>query len=173
MFSFLKVSTENESSDRSSRLKMILIIGGALLGIFLLLFGSGTFHTQDEPSDVDSNDSNHEQSLLDYQAYLEGRVKSICESVSGVGNVTAIVTLDSGFESVYAIETEEGNEQYVVIGSGSSASALLLTESPPAIRGIGVVCTGGNSATVRRELTSLLSAAFDIASNRIYITGSS
>lgn len=172
MFSFLKVNTENESGDRSSKLKLILILGGALLGIFLLLFGSGAFHTKEEPNEEGANDLSHEQTLLDYQTYLEGKVKSICESVNGVGNVTAIVTLDSGFESVYAIEMNDGNEQYVVIGSGSSASALFLTESPPAVRGIGVVCTGGNSATVRRELTSLLSAAFHISSNRIYITAS-
>ena len=172
MFPFFKTNTEPESGDRSSKLKLILILGGALLGIFLLLFGSGAFHTKQNTTETDANDSNHEQALLDYQSYLEGKVKSICESVNGVGNVTAIVTLDSGFESIYAIETSDGNEQYVVLGSGSSASALLLTESPPAVRGIGVVCTGGNSATVRRELTSLLSAAFHISSNRIYITGS-
>ena len=172
MFSFLKINTESESGDRSSKLKLILILGGALLGIFLLLFGSGAFHTKGNTTEIGTDTANHEQILIDYQSYLESKVKSICESVNGVGNVTVIVTLDSGFESVYAIEMNDGNEQYVVLGSGSSASALLLTESPPAVRGIGVVCTGGNNATVRRELTALLSAVFHITSNRIYITES-
>lgn len=173
MFAFLKTNPEAEPSDRSAKLKMILIVGGALLGIFLLLFGSGAFHTQSETKTEESTDPTSEEELILYQTYLEERVKAICESVNGVGNVTAIVSLDSGFESVYAIEDVDGNTQYVVLGSGSSASALFLTESPPAVRGIGVVCTGGNNATVRRELTSLLAAAFHISSNRIYVTGSS
>ena len=105
-----------------------------------------------------------------YQDYLEKRIKTLCESVSGVRNVTVVVTLSGSFESVYATEWPDGNEEYVILGSGSSASPIYLSRSAPEIAGIGIVCSGGANDNVRRELISLLSATFHISSNRIYIT---
>ena len=71
---------------------------------------------------------------------------------------------------MYATELINGNEEYVIVGSGSSSSALLLCRREPEIAGIGVVCCGGGNADVRRELLSLLSATLHVSGNRIYIT---
>lgn len=171
MFSFLKSNSDSEGGERSNKLRLILIVGGALLGVFLLLFGSGVFHTETEEMTEETASASSEDELLRYQSYLEERVKALCETVKGVGNVTAIVSLESGFEAIYATEENDGNEQYVVLGSGASAQALFLTHTAPTVSGIGIVCTGGDNASVRQELTSLLSATFHISSNRIYITG--
>ena len=61
-------------------------------------------------------------------------------------------------------------EEYVILGSGSSASPIYLSRTAPEIAGIGIVCSGGANDNVKRELISLLSATFHISSNRIYIT---
>ena len=58
-------------------------------------------------------------------------------------------------------------------GSGSSESPIYLSVKPPGIAGIGVVCDGGGDASVRRELISLLSAAYGVGTNKIYVTASS
>ncbi len=71
---------------------------------------------------------------------------------------------------MYATDVKEGKENYVILGNGSNASALYLTRSAPQIAGIGVVCQGGGNISIRQELLSLLSATFDVNSNRIYIT---
>ena len=105
-----------------------------------------------------------------YRSDLEERVKHLCESVLGVKDVTVIITLSGGFERIYATELSEGGEEYVIIGSGSSAEALLLSQAAPQIEGIGIVCQGGGNPDVKLELTSLLSASFHVSSNRIYIT---
>ena len=86
------------------------------------------------------------------------------------GNVTVVVTLSGSFESVYATEWPDGNEEYVILGSGSSAAPIYLSRSAPEIAGIGIVCSGGANDNVKRELIALLSATFHISSNRIYIT---
>ena len=170
MLSFLKQRNNNTDSASTSRMRWLLIIGGAFLGVFLLLYGGGAFQSTEENAPAENSYSPTEDTLAQYQAYLEARIRTLCQSVDGVENVSVFVSFSQSFESVYATEQTEHGEEYVILGSGASASALLLTQSPPKIDGIGIVCTGGGNAAVRRELTSLLSATFRLPSNRIYIT---
>lgn len=165
MFSFFK---SNEENGEKGNKKTWLILIGAVLGVILIFFGSNVEKAENDT--VQKVYSPDEDELILYQKYLEERVKSICESVHGVQNVTAIVTLAGGFESVYATEERDGNEEYVIIGSGSGAGALFLSRNAPAIAGIGIVCHGGDDAAVRQELTALISAAFHVSTNRIYVT---
>ncbi len=165
MFSFWR-SKAGERPPLDGKAWGILLL--AALGVVLLLFGNT--QTQKKESTTDSDVSFTQDEMLLYQSYLETRVKTLCESVGGVGDVTAIVTLSGSFEAVYATEWHDGDEEYVVVGSGSGASALLLSRTGPGIVGVGVVCRGAEDASVRAELTSLLCAAFDIPANRIHIT---
>jgi hypothetical protein len=164
MFEFLKKGNLKENG----RLRLYLLLGCGLLGVLLILFGSSTKTA--EKADENPPYSTSTDELVIYQDYLESRIKRLCESVSGVKNVTVVVTLSGSFESVYATEWPDGNEEYVILGSGSSASPIYLSRSAPEIAGIGIVCSGGANDNVRRELISLLSATFHISSNRIYIT---
>lgn len=163
MFDFLKKGAMKENG----RLRLYLLLGCGLLGILLIVFGSSGKKV--EQSNTEKPYSTAEDELIIYQDYLEQRIKTLCESVSGVRNVTVVVTLSGTFESVYATEWPDGNEEYVILGSGSSASPIYLSRSAPEIAGIGIVCSGGANDNVRRELISLLSATFHISSNRIYI----
>ena len=163
MFDFLKKGAMKENG----RLRLYLLLGCGLLGILLIVFGSSGKKV--EQSNIEKPYSTAEDELIIYQDYLEERIRKLCESVSGVKNVTVVVTLSGTFESVYATEWPDGNEEYVILGSGSSASPIYLSRSAPEIAGIGIVCSGGANDNVRRELISLLSATFHISSNRIYI----
>ena len=156
-----------EGEPNGKKLTLPLLLGLAILGVALLLFG-GTEKKQTESK----NEAYvlEEDELILYQEHLEKRVQELCASVQGVGEVTVVVTLAGGFSSEYATQWRDGNQEYVILGSGSSASGLFLSRSAPEIAGIGVVCHGGASAQVRQELTALLCAAFDLSSNRIYVT---
>ena len=164
MFDFLKKG----NASQNGRLRLYLLLGCGALGILLILFGSSGKKAEKTAEETPYSTSTDE--LVIYQDYLESRIKKLCESVSGVRNVTVVVTLSGSFESVYATEWPDGNEEYVILGSGSSASPIYLSRSAPEIAGIGIVCSGGANDNVRRELISLLSATFHISSNRIYIT---
>ncbi len=168
MLSFLKFGNGDQGEGGKNRTRLWLIILGASVGIFLLLFGGSVSKDQEEDK-TEERYRTEEDEMLIYQHDLEDRVEALCRSVRGVSNVTAVVTLSKGYESVYATEWKEGDEKYVIIGNGSSASALFLTREAPEIAGIGVVCSGADSADIRRELTALISATFHIPSNRIYI----
>lgn len=154
-----------------------VLIVGAAVGVMLILLGNtGTqwFHARDETGDEMGTE---QDALLIYTAQLERKIERLCEGVSGVSDVRVIVSLDGDFTGVYAVDSEtvsqtDGERQsteYVTVGSGSSEQTVLLTRTPPDIRGIGVVCRGGGDAAARQELTSLLSAAFSIGTNKIYI----
>lgn len=165
MISLFKIG---ENGERTLNGKLCLLLLAAVAGITLILIGSSATvaDTQADPTPY----TTQTDELVIYQSYLEERVKALCESVSGVSHVTVAVTLSGSFESRYATEFHDGNEEYVVIGSGSSAKALYLTRSAPDIAGIGIVCRGGASERVRCELISLLAATFRVNTNRIYVT---
>ncbi len=146
---------------------MILIILGAALGLLLLLWGS--FGGREETSVRSDTDE-----IAAYSLYLEEQAVRLCESVRGVSGVTVTLTLEGGFEQNYAADkTMSGGSQsieHVKLGSGTGAELCAVSVSAPRVTGIGVTCRGGKDPSVRAELTSLLSAAFGIGANKIYIT---
>lgn len=144
---------------------LILLIFGAVTGILLLLWG-GSSDSKESPT---VNGSTETDELMHYKETLEKEIKRLCESVEGVDKVTVSVTLSGTFEEIYATEYRDDGEEYVIIGSGSSASPLKLTRMTPTVTGIGIVCTGGSTDRVKNALIPLLSTTLSISSNRIYI----
>ena len=164
MLSFLK--KKEGDGERSGHHKQLLILLGALVGVGLLLFGGAWSSDREDETVLPSEDTG--ESLTEYQRTLESEIRTLCQKVSGVDQVTVAVSLEGGFETVYATEGEDGS--YVIVGSGSSASPLVLMQARPKIAGLGVVCRGGSSPTVQRELIALLCATYDLPANRIYVT---
>jgi stage III sporulation protein AG len=159
--------------------KTAIAVGGILLGVILLVLGNTHLFSKGEESTPADRPGTGvvARTTEEYRADLETRMEAICARVTGVGAVDVIVTLEGGYEYVYATDkkTTVGGEStsYITVGSGDGESLVYITERLPAILGIGVVCAGGMDATVRREVTSLLSAAFGVGTNKIYVTGRS
>ena len=102
-------------------------------------------------------------------------MEELCSKVRGAGNVSVAVTLDGSYRAIYAQNFSDGSNvkrEYLLVGSGSNESALLVGYSPPQILGIGIVCSGGASASVRAEIIALVSATLDLPTNKIYVTAS-
>lgn len=161
-----------KSMKKSGKLAVALV--GVLLGVFLLFFGNRVGKATPDPT-LTAPSETPTHSAEAYRAEQESRAKALCAQVVGVGEVDVMITLSGGYEYVYATDTRSAaggvTTTYVTVGSGSGETLVFLTEKPPAIVGIGVVCAGGMDPTVRQEVTALLSAAFGIGSNKIYVTG--
>lgn len=140
--------------------RTVLLIGGVALGALLLVIGNVQPSVSGEVAEVSAPDD-----MEAYARALEERIRAFCEQVEGVGEASVTVSLESGYRRIYAQE----DSSYVLVGSGSSRGAVYLTDEPPRIGGIAVVCTGGGDATVRQRLIGLLSAAYGIGANKIYI----
>ena len=106
--------------------------------------------------------------LSAYRTALEKEVAALCESVSGVGDTDVMITLEGGYSVCY-VEGDGGGP--ATVGAGSSEQAIFRRVSPPAVRGVGIVCRGGNRADVQQRLTELVSTALGIPSSYVYITG--
>ncbi len=134
----------------------------AAIGLIFLLWGSFGFGDNEAESTPDE--------IEVYCKYLEEQAVRLCESVDGVSGVTVALTLEGGFEQVYAADKKisSGGQsiEYVKVGSELCAVSV----STPNVAGIGVTCRGGDNDLVRAELTALLSAAFGVKANKIYIT---
>ena len=155
-------------NKEKSKYSTVIAILGAALGILFLLWGSLGFGEKGEAQ------MSSAEEIEAYSAYLEEQAVRLCESVRGVSNVTVALTLEGSFEQIYAADkssTSVGNTlEYVKLRSGSSAQLCAVSVMAPKVSGIGVTCRGGKNETVRAELTSLLSAAFGVGTNKIYIT---
>ncbi len=151
--------------------KIYALAALALIGVIIILIGkSGAQNTEDVGDSIEELDPSK------YSEMLEERIEELCNRVDGVSGAYAVVTLKGGYQAIYAIDSQSGNtstkNQTVVIGSGSGEKAILEGYSYPEIAGIGIVCHGGDSYEVKNKIVSLISSAFDISANKIFVVGS-
>ena len=110
------------------------------------------------------------QTAAEYQSALEARLEELIAQVEGAGEAAVMVTLESGEERIYALDTQTGPSQsqrtHVLLEDGT---ALEETTCPPAVCGVAVVCDGGGDVRVQAQITALLSALLDLPANRICV----
>ena len=149
-------------------LLLILIAAGV---VFLFLGNSDIFRAAKE----NDEDCVHEEKLNieDYEAALEEDIKGFCMSIYGSDSVSVTVRLSGSSQSIYAQNTQSGTgsdrEEYVVIGTGSGAHLVYLGERSPEILGVGVIITGKAVGASKSDIESLISSAYGVPLNRIYV----
>ena len=136
--------------------KLLIFIG--LLGILLLLAGQMGGGSGIPDSGLPKAE--------EYKAELETSLSALCEQVAGGGRAQVFVTLSGTEAAVYEKNDTASGETLATAGGG----ALLLYYEMPRVMGVAVVCDGGDSLTVKRELTSLLCASLAVDSHRVYVT---
>lgn len=130
--------------------------------ILLLWAGGSETHTEAGTQDLSTDPAAAEN----YRAALEEDLRALCARVDGVGEISLVITLESGTRAVYATDlSSSGNREHVTHGG----EGLLLYQEAPAIRGVAVVCEGGCDPAVVEALVSLLSTACGVGSNRIAV----
>lgn len=133
-----------------------------------------------------------QQTLISSDEYvkkLEEKLGKIVSGITGSENVTVMVTLQSGAEYIYANDlksnTEEtasgqnttarrdaAEENYILIDTPEGGqAALLITELAPTVKGVVVVCDGGDDAKVKEKISAAVTTALDITSKRVCVTG--
>ena len=140
--------------------KLILFLiatGGVVLLLVSGLFG-GEEEKVEEYTDVGF-----------YTQYLEERICEIIEKIDGIDEAVVFLTLDCSSEYVYR---DDGASDFLILSGGDGEEAVRLCEIYPRVRGIAVVCTGGELARIKETVTELLSAALGLSSNKIKVAGS-
>ena len=144
--------------------RALLAAGAGLLAMLLILLSELL------PSGTTAAASSSSQSPAAYQEQLEQRLETLVSQMSGAGKTTVMVTLETGEESIYAVDTQSGDAQtqntHVLLDDGS---ALTETVYLPQVLGVAVLCEGGGDVRVAARITEMIGALLDLPSNRICV----
>ena len=88
--------------------------------------------------------------LAEYKIQLENELSALCSDVKGVGKCKVFITFERGEQNTY---------------KGSA----IIESKPPKVMGVTVICRGADSDYVKSELTDMITALFDIGTNRVAI----
>lgn len=140
------------------------ILALAVIGILLIVFSGqlGRF------SGPDSGETQDYTDVSFYTGYLENRIGELCRSVDGITEATVFLTLDCSSEYVYS---EDSASDFLILSGSDGEQAVMLYEIYPRVRGVAVVCTGGDLPRIRETVTELLSASLGLPSNKIKVAG--
>ena len=169
--------------------KIIICIG--ILGI-ALIFISEFFKTNNAKKVTASTSSTASSSTYEYVAQLENNLKELISSIKGAGNTRVMVTLENSEETVYATEEKKNKEatedksdgqlskkresddcekKYITVRDADGTErALSVTQIQPTVKGVVVVCDGGDIPEVQQKITDAIKTALNITSKRVYVT---
>ncbi len=180
-----KFLTEIFSNDKY---KKIIIIAG-FTGV-ALIFISGII----KPNEKNVNNRYEEKSSIttdEYVGKLENSLKNMISSIKGVGECKVMVTIENGTQTIYATEAKKNTEdtedssdgnikrkqksddsetKYITIrGPNGEEKALSITEVQPTIKGVVVVCAGGDDPSVQQRVTNAVITALNITNKRVCV----
>lgn len=172
---------ENESYRR------IIIIGG-LIGIAFIFLSGYLNNDRTETKTVSSQPA---VTAEQYAAELENSLTDIVNRIQGAGTAKVLVTLERGTQDIYATEEKKSNQTtedksgdsttkneandntettYILVKDADGAQkALKVTEVQPIIKGVVVVCDGGDDPAVQQNVITAVTTALDITSVRVCV----
>ena len=162
--------------------KTVLIIGLVGIGLIVLssLFSSGESKKE--------NMKTGEMTAEEYKTILEEDIKETVTDITGSKNVSVVITLESGIKYSYADIREETltekkeNEKestdnetksgYITVKTAEGGEqALLVTTQMPKVRGVAIVCDGGDNERIAEIIQNAVMSALNISSKKVYICG--
>ncbi len=157
-------------SELINKIKGVKGIGyiavGLTAALVLLLWPSGS---QSDGSALPTAD--------EYREMVEAQTTELIRSLTGLKGVAVQITLESGYEYTFASDkyvtentagTTTTRDTKTEIFASGDGSAVITKQKPPAVAGVAVVCKGAD-AEQRLKIISLLTALYDIGSNRISV----
>lgn len=177
---FFSVSRLRESLKNPQKRAKYLVAAGmiGILLIFLSQFG-GKQDTNVQPQS--------EFSASTYASQLEDQLTSLISAVSGAGKTRVMVTLQNSGETLFLREDytsldntqsasgdisehETREESYVLVDGPDGRTALVRTQMEPVIRGVVVVCEGGDNSLTAARITEIVTTALAISSAKVCVT---
>lgn len=182
----LKQKVKDILKKLSADKKTMFIVLAGIIGVLILV--ASEFIPEVEKAKEDEKETQvseyNIENHYDYAEMLEKKLTDLISSIEGAGATKVMLTLESSSEAVYAqndktdMESNDENSEkiskendYVLIKTDSSKEeALLLKIIQPEVKGVAVVCEGGDSIYVQQKIIETISAVFDINASKIKVT---
>ncbi len=169
---------------------LILVLAGILLLVIALPTEKKGVEKGKTETGLSPTEGREEVSQNEYLYNLESRLKEALSQMSGVGDVTVMITLKSSAEKVVEKDVAVTNEavsesdsqggartthnsthgETTVYNDGSSQSQPYVSkELSPQIEGVVVIAEGGADSVVRQNITEAVQALFGIDTHKIRI----
>lgn len=125
---------------------------------------------------------------------LQQNLENIVSEIEGSGKARVLITFASTAETIYATEEKKNKEasedksggeitrkkesndcekKYITIkDSQGTEHALAVTELEPKVKGVIVICPGGDNPIVKNRITEAVTTALSITSKHVCITKS-
>ena len=150
---------------KQNRAKLAVALGAAAMVLILL-----SELIPPAPSTPTVSTPETAPTAAQYKQQLEQQLETLIGQVEGAGKTTVMLTLESGEETIYALDTLSGQTQsqqtHVLLDNGT---ALEETTYLPTVCGVAVVCEGGGDVRVAARITELVAALLDVPTNRICV----
>ena len=182
----IKIMLEKLLKEKPSALFAVGLAG-------ILLIGLGSIANGNAGGGGDSRKTADTQirSAEEYANELEQRLEGLLSQIDGVGKARVMVTLESGYGCVYAKAAKVDNdlledykaedtkktqekqtteETYILVEGENGEQPLVTMELQPEVRGVVVVCEGGDSPGVAAQVVSTVKVALNISSARISVS---
>lgn len=173
----------NRLTEKIKNPKLLVVLG--LIGIALICLSSFIGGGEKAENKAPSGEN---ITAEEYRVQLEESIEEIVKSITGNGNVKVVITLESGIkysyadikEGVSADKTEsnskstssESKQTYITVKTADGGEqALLVTTEMPEVRGVAIVCEGGDDEQINEKIQNAVTAALNITSKRVYIAG--
>lgn len=152
--------------------KAIAIILLALVGMMLVLLSDSGGTNEDEKSEVNS------QEQLYSERELAENLEKFISNIEGAGKTKVIVTYECFEETIYISDRDEQirsdgetdiSDEHIVIDTGDREDGLKSKVIAPKVRGVAVVCQGGDNPTTKEMIVTAISALLNISSNKISV----
>ena len=111
--------------------------------------------------------------VISYVKDLENRLKKTLSQIKGAGDVSVVITVDSGKETIYANETvtvsEDGKTTITESPILVNGKPVVVKENYPEIVGVLIVAQGANSISVMKNIQQAAVSLLNINLSRIEI----
>jgi len=183
---------KNSRNKDISRFLMLFIAGFAILSLskFFVPNKIGQNNEISSPESVIPSESRIKDAELSYEVKLEKQLTELLEQISGVGQVSVMVTLENETAIEPAFNTisneknteerdNEGgvrtviekqiNRQVVMLKKSGEDEAMILKKTSPKIKGVLIVADGACSSEITDKLTKATATLLDLPLYKISV----
>jgi len=156
---------------------IILILAGVLLIVITLpTKEKEEVYTGNKMTEKESPDETVQEvsdsSTVDYAADLEKKLTDILSNVQGVGSVFVMITLRESEELIVEKDTEEKRQQTIYETKDHTSVPYVIKTVFPKVEGVAVIAEGAENGSVKKNITEIVQALFDVELHKIKVTGS-
>ena len=162
-----------EKIKKVKHIEIYLAVGLALL-LGIIYFASMSTSSNEQTMTENDNLSTNFSSSAEYVDNLENKLENVLSRIKGAGEVNVIITLEKGFEYIYATDEEI---RTTTDGTSVTTSNIILVDGQPVLQeeifpiisGIVVVAEGGGDVSVKLDIISIIQTITSIESSKINI----